>query len=152
MAPTQAGKDAEIFDDIENDFKDDFASAEKMIAEAVKPSNPPIQKKPAERQAQAPSSAAPLFPAPQSGQPYASAPAPEQKIPAFISLDRYKDTRRSLKEMRVISSVMRKTIGDLKKNRDDGNSLLNSSVDGLERMEDCVDKIKNVLKIPATGA
>ncbi len=78
-----------------------------------------------------------------------STPKPQQssqKIPAFVSLDKYKEIRRSLRDMRAASAEMRKTLERLRQNRDTGISLLNETVGNLERLEGNIDKIKGVLR------
>ncbi len=73
-------------------------------------------------------------------------PQGTQKIPAFVSLDRYKEIRLALRDMKITSSEMRKTLQNLRQNRDGGTALLNTTVDGLERIETNIDKIRGVLR------
>ncbi|VVB61133.1 Uncharacterised protein [uncultured archaeon] len=116
-----------------SDLEKDMESPEKLLAEEVldeKIVPMPIPKS----QFQAPKQAA--FQKPQGG----------QKIPAFVSLDRYKEIRLALRDMKMASLEMRKTLQNLAQNRDGGTALLNTTVDGLQRIEGNIDKIRGVLR------
>lgn len=69
-----------------------------------------------------------------------------QKIPAFVSLDKYKEIRLALRDMKTASSEMRRTLEGLRQNRDAGTNLLNVTISGLERIEGNIDKIRGVLR------
>jgi|GEM_PF-1774894 len=69
-----------------------------------------------------------------------------QKIPAFVSLDKYKEIRLALRDMKIASAEMRRTIESLRQNRDGGTALLNNTISGLERIEGNIDQIRNVLR------
>lgn len=72
---------------------------------------------------------------------------PSQKIPAFVSLAKYKELRLALRDIKGVSAQMHKLIEDLKANRDTGTQLLDDTVQGLEVMEDNIDKVKGVLRV-----
>lgn len=70
-----------------------------------------------------------------------------QKIPAFVSLTKYRELRLALREMKNISAEMRRILADLKANRDGGTGLLDETVSGLEGMDANIDKVKAVLRV-----
>lgn len=73
-------------------------------------------------------------------------PQASQKIPAFVSLDKYKEIRLALRDMKIASAEMRRIIESLRQNRDGGTALLNSTIGGLERIEENIDQIRTVLR------
>ena len=86
-------------------------------------------------------------PAPSPRQRPAQVGSPIQKIPAFVSLTKYKELRMALREMKIISADMHRTLESLKQNRDGGTELLDKTVKNLENMDDNIDKVKGVLRV-----
>ncbi len=127
--PKKAGVPAQDIEkdmlDVEISFDKDLESPDRLLSEEIldeKAGEPPV-KNPVQKPQQA-----------------------QQKIPAFISLDKYKEVRFALRDTKSISIEMRKTLDTLKKNRDDGTELLSSTVEGLGRVEGNIDKIRGVLR------
>jgi len=73
--------------------------------------------------------------------------SPIQRIPAFVSLTKYKELRLALRDMKNISLDMHKTLENLKANRDGGTELLDRTVNNLETLDNNIDKIKGVLRV-----
>ncbi len=117
--------------DFESDFESEMDAPDKLLAEEIfetsknVPQAPPINPNVAQKTAQ---------------------PQAVQKIPAFVSLDKYKEIRLSLRDIKVVSAEMRRTLDNLRQNRDSGITLLNTTIGGLERIEGNIDKIRSVLR------
>ncbi|MBU4246366.1 MAG: hypothetical protein ABIF85_05680 [Nanoarchaeota archaeon] len=117
--------------DFDSDFENSFDSPEKLLADEI------LEPPKIAPQAQALPQKAALKSAQQQA---------VQKIPAFVSLDKYKEIRLSLRDIKLASAEMRKTMENLRQNRDGGTALLNSTIGGLERMEENIDKVRTVLR------
>lgn len=130
--PTPADNIEKDMLDVELSFENELESPENLLSEDIldEKSGEPISEPPQKK----------------TGQKPQQTPQRSQKIPAFISLDKYKEVRFSLREMKQESLEMRKTLENLKKNRDDGTELLSSTVEGLGRVEGNIDKIRGVLR------
>jgi len=128
-----AGKKSdELFDEDISSFEKEMESPEKLMADEL------LSGSGARPQAQMPK---------QRPAQQAQFAQPVQKIPAFVSLTKYKELRRSLNEMKNISSEMHRTLEGMKQNRDSGTELLDQTVKNLENMDDNIDKVKGVLRV-----
>ena len=121
--------------DFGSDFENAIDSPEKLLADDVLESPKSVPQTQAKVQAM-----------PQKAVPKPAQQQPEQKIPAFVSLDKYKEIRFSLRDIKLTSAGLRKTLESLRQNRDGGTNLLNNTIDGLERIEGNLDKIRTVLR------
>lgn len=124
-----AKKSEEIFDEDISSFEKEMESPEKLMAEEILSGK----------------KARPQMPMP--GQRPVYVPPPVQKIPAFVSLTKYKELRVALREMKNISNSMHSTLEGMKQNRDGGTELLDQTVKNLENMDDNIDKVKGVLRV-----
>ncbi len=115
--------------EFDSDFEKEMASPDKLLADELfeDPKTPQehISQKVVQRSAQ---------------------PRVPQKIPAFVRLDRYKEICLAMRDMKAASLEMRKTIENLRQNRDGGTALLNATVNDLDNIETNVDSIRGILR------
>jgi len=115
--------------DNDNDFEKEMSSPDKLLADELfeDPKTPQehISQKAIQKPAQ---------------------PQVQQKIPAFVRLDRYKEICLAMRDMKTASAEMRKTIENLRQNRDGGTALLNDTVNDLDNIEKNIDNIRGILR------
>lgn len=68
------------------------------------------------------------------------------KGPVFVSLDKYREVKQMLFDLKSASREFRQIIAELKQNRDGGTALLEQSVEKLTTIEERIENIGVTLK------